>query len=346
MKNQDYIQHLFLKVLEGDELTTGEQGELLTWLQKHPEDRAFFGEVSDVWVNLDVNRELSDELIAEQWEQLHTAINTKLKREKSRRKVDKWMDLRKYAAVFVVGALVATSVIIGLRFIYKSPMAMQSIEVPLGAKSVIQLADGSEVTLNAGSKLEYDTRFGHNTREVFLNGEAYFKVAKDSDMPFIVNTSDIAIKAYGTRFNVKSYPTDGTIEATLTEGVISVQKVNSGHQRQQKEYFLEPNQQAIYHKGIPGIRKAKFFISKNIDPDLYLSWVKDQIQVKSLTLDELAILLERKYNVNIHIENKELQKLKFSGTLENETIEQVLKAMQLASPIKYEIKNREIWLTK
>ena len=346
MMTQEYIQHLFIKVLEGEELSSSEQAELMTWLQKHPEDQALFSDLSDVWVNLDISSELSDELIAEKWDQLHTSISSRLAHEKTMQRVGKWMVMRKYVAVFAVGAIVAASIILGLPMLHKSQVAMQSIEVPLGAKSVIQLADGSEVILNAGSKLEYDSRLGQKTREVFLDGEACFKVTKNPNMPFVVHTSAITVKAYGTRFNVKSYPTDRPIEATLTEGIISVQKISSGIKGNPKEYFLEPNQQAIYHKALPGIKKEQLFISKNVDADLYLSWINDQIQVKSLTLGELAILLERKYNVTIHIENKELQKLKFSGTLENETIEQVLTAMQLASSVQFKIKNREIWLTK
>jgi len=226
----------------------------------------------------------------------------------------------------------------------------QVIEVPLGGKSNIYLADGTEVLLNAGSQLKYNASFGQRKREVIIEGEAYFKVAKNPDMPFVVKTSDLIVKAYGTEFNVKAYAEDKVIETTLIEGSISVQKSKSPTGKKQKEFFLKPNEQVRYHiadkKSGEANKSKKLFISRNIDTDIYTAWINDRIYVKSEPLSSLIIRLERKYNVNIHFESQELETMRFSGVLENETIEQVMKAIQLAAPVQFRIKNREIWLTK
>ena len=91
-----------------------------------------------------------------------------------------------------------------------------------GSKTNVILPDGSQVWLNAGSKLSYDKNYGNTIREINLTGEAFFDVVHNVEKPFIIHTSKMDIKVLGTRFNVKSYPTDKTTEATLIRGSIEV----------------------------------------------------------------------------------------------------------------------------
>ncbi|NPA37658.1 MAG: FecR family protein, partial [Chlorobi bacterium] len=247
----------------------------------------------------------------------------------------------KYAAVFMLGMLIPT-IIIGYKIIKRENLLSQIIEVPYGAKSNIILPDGTEIILNAGSSLSYNADFGIKDRKVNLAGEAYFKVAKNKGKKFLVKTRDLTIKAYGTEFNVKCYNEDKSTEATLVEGTIGVRLNN----RKNKEYLLKPGQQLKYSFSDNNKNKGNLIILKNIDTRFYTSWIHDIIQVKSISLKALAMKLERKYNVKIHIENKELENLKFTGILKNETIEQILQALKLSASINYKIDNREIWLYK
>jgi len=351
MTAQENINRLILLLLEGEQLNKAEQADLINWLKEHPEDQKSLAELSNVWINLDSNRELTDELIDEQWQKLHKAVISRSVETSKVVKISIWNTISRYAAIFILGLLVSGGSFLVYQNYTNSLLSSQIIEVPYGSKSHIHLADGSEVILNAGSKLVYNSQFGKKTREVSVEGEAYFKVAKNPNKPFVVKTSDLMVKAYGTEFNVRSYGEDNTIEATLIEGSISVTKNNSDLKKAQKEFFLQPREQVIFHKAVskPGDadtsgKKDKLFISKNIDPNLYTAWVNDKIHVKSESMKNLAIMLERKYNVKIHLDDKELQDLKFSGVLENETIEQVMVAMRLASSVNFRIKNREIWL--
>src|SRR5450432_4202977 len=110
-----------------------------------------------------------------------------------------------------------------------------------GSKTHLVMPDGTLVWLNAGSRLSYDRNFGASFREVTLTGEAFFDVARNVERPFVIHTARIDIKVLGTRFNVKSYPTDPTTEATLIRGSIEV----SIKDRPSEKIILKPNEKLV-----------------------------------------------------------------------------------------------------
>jgi ferric-dicitrate binding protein FerR (iron transport regulator) len=239
-----------------------------------------------------------------------------------------------------------------------------TITTPFGAKTKITLPDSSTIWLNAGSSLKYSSEFGNRNREVHLSGEAFFDVFQNPSLLFMVQTSELTIKSYGTAFNVKSYPDEGTIETTLIEGSIGITRSSIGDKKKD-EVLLEPNQRVVYYRNTrtmesaqasrntadapapsipePKEQKTTYLISKGIDTQEYTSWKDGTIYISSETLKELAIKLERKYNVSIHFEDETLKSLRFTGSLENETVEQVIHAIGMSAQIDYEIEDRDIW---
>ena len=111
---------------------------------------------------------------------------------------------------------------------------------------MIKMPDSSQIWLNAGTTIIYSQDYGQQTRTLNLNGEAYFKVAKDSLHPFIVNTQGIIVQALGTRFNVKAYPEEKTISTTLEEGKIDVRILSMADKNER--VLLKPKDKLIYHK--------------------------------------------------------------------------------------------------
>jgi ferric-dicitrate binding protein FerR (iron transport regulator) len=240
-----------------------------------------------------------------------------------------------------------------------------AINTPLGAKTKIILPDSSAIWLNAGSSLKYSNEFGLKNREVHLSGEAFFEVVHDPDLLFAVRTSELTIRSYGTAFNVKSYPDEGTIETTLIEGSIGVTR-SSKDSKKRDEVLLEPNQRVVFYRSShtmettqtagkteeadlpdtlePSKQKTTYLISKGIETREYTSWKDGTIFISGESLEELAVKLERKYDVIIHFENEALKSLRFTGSLENETVEQVIQAIGFAAQIEYEIEDRDIWL--
>lgn len=257
-------------------------------------------------------------------------------------------------------AIVISAVFLG-RFIFPTEDTVEynslsnQITVPLGSKSSLTLPDGTEVVLNAGSKLTYDYSYGITSREVSLVGEGYFKVAKNKDNPFIVITTKARIKALGTEFNVKAYPDENTMEAILVEGSIQVQKMKygTGEKIEGKAIVLKPGQKILIsdkdynlkNNGKPH-KETEFSIEKAeiADIDIETSWKDDRWIIQGEPLDQLAVLLARRYNISIQLHDKELTDYRFSATIQNETIEQIFSIMKLAIPMTYTIdKGKVTW---
>ena len=231
-------------------------------------------------------------------------------------------------------------------------VAYSEIKAPFGTRSEIKLSDGTQVTLNAGSVLKYSSNYNLNNRELILDGEAYFKVAKNKDLPLIVNAGGINIKATGTEFNIKAYRDEGLVETTLIEGKVEITQ-NTGTSEMIKLFELKPNQKAIYIKesdriAIEKIKEIeplavkpsktssdKLLVSPKADVDQVTAWTQNKLIIKSENLENLCIKLQRKYNVTFVFGSEAIKKYRFSGVLLDETLEQVLKVIKLSAPIDY-----------
>jgi ferric-dicitrate binding protein FerR (iron transport regulator) len=263
--------------------------------------------------------------------------------------------------VFTVGG--AASYFIFMPLPEAEVVAFNEIRAPLGARSEIILPDGSQVWLNAGSKLKYLNVFNKNSRMVSLEGEGYFKVAKNDKLPFNVKTGDLYIMAVGTEFNVKSYDDEGIIETTLVEGKVSIRR-NKQNTRKSQVIVLEPHQKAVYVKegqqltieDLKAVRQTKpeiltlkkgiMYIADKIDPEPIISWKENRLILKGEELSNLLIKLERKYDVSFEYETEDIKQFRFSGTLENETLTQVLDVIKLSAPIDYSLEGKTVKITE
>lgn len=237
---------------------------------------------------------------------------------------------------------------------------VNEIAINKGSRTKIQLPDGSQVWVNSGSKLTYEGRFEGNTREVHLDGEAYFDIVKDAAHPFIVHTEGIDIKVLGTVFNVKAYNADRTIEATLIHGSIEVLNHN---QPGAPNIILKPHEKLVYNKYQPADVKEKQAIVNTADKPFSISiaalrknvadsnivetaWVYNKLIFEEERFEDLALKMERWYNVKINIETEKLKNYKMSGSFVNETAEEAIRILQFLVPFKYLIKNNEIKIMK
>ena len=225
------------------------------------------------------------------------------------------------------------------------------IVVSRGAKSNMVLPDGSIVVLNAASKITYAADYGFSSREITLEGEAYFDVKSNPEKPFTIHTSDIDIRAFGTAFNVKAYPEDNTIVTTLERGEL---KVNSRNDNS-LDITLKPKQNVVFYKSEPIASKQEkstnvtqsasiqqndvpvVTVTEDVNIGLFTSWKDSEWTIESQTFGELAGSLERRYNIRILFGSDDLKNYRFSGTIRNETIEQMLNALTITAPMKYTI---------
>jgi transmembrane sensor len=198
----------------------------------------------------------------------------------------------------------------------------------------VTLPDGTNVWLNHSSSLKYPSSFQGNSRTTELNGEAYFEVAHNPKLPFVVKTGDMQIKAFGTTFNVMSYSDEIQIETSLIEGRVDLEFIQPGG-KITPLLKMKPNNLAIYNKSNNDIS------TRFIPDDRYFSWKEGKLVFNKEPLGEVAKKLSRWFNVDVQIKDPELLDLTYTATFVHETLPQVLELVALVSPINYSISNRE-----
>ncbi len=204
--------------------------------------------------------------------------------------------------------------------------------VPEGQKSNLLLADGTKVWLNSGTTLTVAANGYKNVRKVVLSGEAYFEVAKNKSVPFLVETKDFTIKVYGTSFNVSSYNYQKTSEAILKEGVISVVSGSD------EEIKMVPGQRLL-------LNEEKRFNLSEVDPSLYTSWKDNVLKIDNEKLDDLIVRMEHWYGIRIYVDDLDRVKdLRYTLTIKTESLKEMLELMNYVVPFKYKIDGENIYL--
>ncbi|MGM0621027.1 MAG: FecR family protein, partial [Bacteroidota bacterium] len=194
----------------------------------------------------------------------------------------------------------------------KTEAKMNEVSIPFGKKSELLLADGTKVWLNAGSRLAFPTKFTGKKREIFLEGEACFEVAHNSEQPFIVNAGGLDIKVLGTNFNVSAYPTEKTVETVLVEGSVAVSRPKT-FKLGKKELTLKPNQKASFDK-----ENNEVILTDEPDVDLYIAWTYGWLRYERESLESVLRKVERYYNVEIELPAGYPSDDKISGKLDLE----------------------------
>lgn len=213
-----------------------------------------------------------------------------------------------------------------------------TLTIPKGKRFAIVLSDGSKVHLNAGSSLTYPTVFNPGReRRVVLIGEAYFEVSHDSLRQFVVNSQELDVKVYGTKFNVANYPEDEDYEVVLVDGSVSMSEVGAAD-TSPKEMFLEPGFKGTLNKN------DKEFSHQKVNTSLYTSWMNGDLVFRNETFANITQKLERHYNVVIVNNNEAIVDERFNATIEteHETIEQVFNYFKKVYEVDYEIVENKI----
>lgn len=269
---------------------------------------------------------LKDEVdVDREWERLFSSIEKKtISKMKTRRL---FLHSKKYAAAVVLGIGVSLSTLYLTNQENLSTVGNYKLVTSKGEKSYLQLPDGTRVWLNSCTTLEYAENYGHSNRSIYLDGEAYFEVAKNKDLPFVVKANGIDVKAIGTAFNVSAYMEDSQLTTTLFNGKVAVQPTLT-----KQEVLLEPNQVAVYDKSRNKIEVVPY------DKKLFAQWRGGFLSFKMMYLQDITKLLERNYNVVFRYENQGIKKLRFSGSFRNnEDLSEILNVIKTNTGIRYQI---------
>ena len=227
-----------------------------------------------------------------------------------------------------------------------------------GSKTHIILPDGTSVWLNADSKISYPDNFQGDTREVSLSGEAYFDVVKNPGKPFVIHTGAMDVKVLGTVFNVRSYPTEATTEASLIHGSIEVTLKGT----EKKKIILRPNEKlTVLNNETPRENAGKLSGKKMDLPDdmpilaltrihfnqadssnAETSWIYNKLSFDNEGTEKVFSKIEQWYDCEILIDNKNIRSKHFTATFENKTLAEVLEALSMALNFTYEEKEGKI----
>ncbi|HEY4108661.1 FecR family protein [Puia sp.] len=238
-------------------------------------------------------------------------------------------------------------------------IAANTVSTRPGSKSRIQLPDGTQVWLNADSRLTYNVSDPNRPREAQLTGEAYFDVAKDKSRPFLIHTPTVDIVVLGTAFNVRSYSNDRNTETALFQGSVEV----TLHNNPDKKIILRPNEKLTVHNDqlavsslsptTPDMNHAdeplmtlgKVHFQKKDSSIVESLWTKNQLAFDSAPLDEIALQIERWYDVKVTINSDRLKRMQLSATFGDVPLNQVLEALSVSGNFNYTIRQKDISIT-
>ncbi|MCD2424130.1 DUF4974 domain-containing protein [Niabella pedocola] len=227
-----------------------------------------------------------------------------------------------------------------------------------GARKQVTLPDGTRVWLNGGSRLFFVTDFKGSTREVKLEGEAFFDVVHAQTetgvkRPFIVHAGNIDINVLGTAFNVKAYANEKITTAVLYRGLIRVTKHDGADSFQ--PVLLYPNQKLVIPNTLVAVQPVAggtqealkieaIDSTKAIEARTETAWMYNRLEFRGDDFEALAQKMEQWYNVTIHFTDETVKGLRFNGSFEKETIAQALEALKLANAFNYKMKDNEVWI--
>lgn len=308
-----------LQYLEGN-LPNEEQRELLEWLRK-ADNQLVFNSVKAEWWKTKHDDQFVD------FNQRR--IGERLKERQQFVKTNQLLQLYKYAAIALL-VISLGSAIFSFYFLNGSRnLKYTEIHTDYGQVSGMTLPDGSEVWINAGTKLKYNNQYGINNRDIKVEGEAYFAVSKNKEIPFIVDLGPLKVEVTGTRFGVSNYNDSKTMNVILEEGSVNIHSASNKLLAR-----MAPGEMGQFNKDEMTIEKIK------VNPAHYISWKNGIMNVYELPLEQLVYKLERRYNQKFEIDPI-IKDIPFTLNIEGESLPVVIHLIEKIAPVKAE-QNGEI----
>lgn len=326
MKNE-YTQ-LIIGYLQGN-LSEEETDLFYNWVNENTANKHLFFEIKTMYdAGISIGKPID---INQSWQRLLDKKN-----KPQSRRFTLWRKIGSYAAVGMLAAAVSSA------FFLLSPGQIETgvFTNYIGGDGleadIVELPDGTQVSLGAKTNFHYDKDYGKSRRVVYLEGEAYFDVASQKDKPFIVKTKEQEIEALGTKFNVMAYPLDSLTVTTLLEGSVRLTTLGIGRQN-----ILRPNQQFIYNCN------RKSILLNQVDAQQYTSWTTGYYYFSEQTLESILDRLSHVYGAEFTVQSDALKKRTFTGTFyRGESIKDIMEVINLSVPIKYKINKRHVTISE
>lgn len=339
----DKIPEITIRILNGN-YSEEEMRVFMQWYNESAKNKELFFQLKHIYESSSKDQKLGDKELMDSWQRLAEKIKSTdsiiasdsfLNNNQNlfRNSVNK-CKMRKILITCVAATLIL--IFVGIRINTNNNTWIEVRTFLPGETKIVDLPDGSIVHLNALSTLKYPKKFNKKSRDLFLDGEAYFNVSKDSLHPFIVYSDNQEIEVLGTEFNVQAYSTEDIAVTTLISGKVklttSENKVDLG-----EEFILEPGHQAIFNKNTNCTQVI------DVETKDVTSWINGEYAFKNKSLEEITIRLEKIYNVTFLINDDSLKKSSYSGKFfSHQTIDEIVNIINFKNHFNYEINNDTI----
>ncbi len=318
--DRNTIEELLPRYCEGV-ATEEERLQVEMWMSESDENRRMAKQIHALYLATDTVH------IMTKVDTEKALIKVKSRMAGNRQRKTTWWEWAQRAAAVLFIPLLVTLMVQHWGVSEQELAQMMEVKTNPGMMTSLTLPDGTLVFLNSESTLSYPSRFDSDTRNVSLQGEAYFEVAKNPEKKFVVSTSHQSqIEVLGTHFNVEAYEKEDRVSATLVEGKIGFifKRDNVS-----KKVLMKPGQKLVYDFKDS---KVQLYTTSG---ESEIAWKEGKIIFKDTPLEESLRMLEKRYNVEFIIKNERLKKYSFTGTFTHQRLERILEYFKISSRIRW-----------
>ncbi len=316
---------LILKSLTGN-LGKEEKDFFEKWLAESEDNKQEYRAYKELWSK-------SGEMVVSDSVDVESSLTATKNRMNFNRGKKRWLYRMQQIAAVLVLAIVFASLYLNFGISGSESPIYQDISTTYGAQTSVTLADGTKVWLNSGSRLHFPVSFDNQEqRKVELSGEAFFEVAHNPEVPFVVNAGELDVKVLGTSFNVSAYTEYDKLTVALLEGKVSLIQGSAGFEKEL--LAMEPNQVATFNRG-----ERSLNVAEESDLGKYSDWKDGRLVFFGDDLETVVQKLEKWYNVETLIADDEIRQYHFTATFTDETLNQALSLLcsSSSSGINYQI---------
>ncbi|WP_418821657.1 FecR family protein [Parabacteroides johnsonii] len=298
--------------------------DFYAWVNESADNKKLFFETKALYEACAPSRDVSE--IHDSWLRL-----LHKRKSRQRKRFTLLTRISTYAAVAIIATVITSTVFLTVRPEREVKVTRYFGGDGLGA-DVVELPDGTQVSLGSQTVFSYDDRYGEADRIVYLEGEAYFEVAKLQNKPFIVKTKEQDIEALGTKFNVMAYPTDSLLTTTLLDGSVLLTMKALPYQT-----VLKPDEQLVYN------RNTRSTSLHHVDASQFVAWTTGYYYFPEQSLEAILYRLSHVYGVTFTVRSDALNHRYFSGTFyRGQSLKDIMEIIHLSIPIRYKIDDHHV----
>lgn len=321
-----------LEYLDG-KLDQDEALEVEAWVNESPENRTqleqiyylnFVGKCVAAQDSADVDRSFAELQAQIQIKEVRSGITLRRRN---------WRRILIPVAAFLTGVICTIS----LSFYLFNDHSKYIVATATGQRAQFVLPDGSRVWLNSSSELTYNTSFWSRTRDIDLEGEAYFEVEPNKRKPFIVSNRDIHVQVLGTKFNVRARESEDRVVTTLLSGSVQVDIPT----RNGEEVMLKPGEILEVNT-----KTLKTMLTKSASANDVLLWMDGRLKFKQASLEEMTSCFEKHFDVRFHFADSNLKQERFTCEFSTDSnISDILSILELTNRFQYQMKGNQVYLS-